>query len=53
MKLYNILILNKIQKCKKNNALKKTNKLYFQDVCFKAKNRYLQKRLALLWLIAL
>ena len=34
MKLYNLLILNKIQNSKKNNikSLKKTKNLYFQDV---------------------
>ena len=34
IRLYNLLILNTMQKCKKNNvgALKKLNKLYFQEV---------------------
>ena len=34
IKLYNLLILNKIQKCYKNNVkpLKKTKQFFFQDV---------------------
>ena len=43
MKLYNLLILNKIQNCTINNVkvLKKRNKLYFQDVyCHVGLNKF-------------